>query len=174
MLAQKPAGCNIRAHYSVQESGRANEPRPEFERAVKLARKRNLMIVAEDVTRLLRAKCQYGDPTLLEWHRFWQIVGDVPLATILDPKLTALQLHSEKTKHGMQASEKKVGRPKKKLTRRLFVAILRMRDPETYEPSGIHKINRELRDKGYNVSSRQVSPFWMGGRSSCSTPTFST
>lgn len=148
----------IRFHFHELERGRLSEDRHQFYRDLDMARRFGTIVVAEDVTRFLRAESgEFDEPTPVELKRFWNIVGNVPLATVYDPTLTQNNWHGEKSKLGMRASGKKLGRPKT-LTRKKLAQILNLRgcDNSRCEPLGVHQIAKTLRERGFQISSREV------------------
>ena len=149
----------IRKVYTVAESGLMSQPRPPFRAIVEEARLQGDIPVKISRERFCRAELGVKfDPTEHEWGLFSEMVRDVAVATVLPEDWSLSRLMSKKTELGMQATDKKLGRPPKPLTRKMLVRILELRGctGRTNGPLGVHSIVRILRKRGITISDRQV------------------
>jgi hypothetical protein len=86
------------------ERGKLDQPRRDLIRAAKAARKLNAMVVAYDLSRLLRPEnydCRTNpnaEPTPSDLERLHDLTGGVVLATFVPPWLTESERHSLATK----------------------------------------------------------------------------
>lgn len=156
------AGGRMLVGIKGQESGKADQDRPLFCRALERAYQKRAIVVAEDRTRFLRAVIggATAEPEPREWQELWKMVGNVWLATVIHPNTPLAEVQRLKIERGMQASGKRIGRPRK-LTRRLLLAILHQRrhhnpKSKTGEPCGIRSIVQALKAKGLEVSNSLV------------------
>ena len=93
--------------------------RRELVKAANLARDLGAVLVARDVTRFLRpygftsAKMTGPDgvPTVAEFQQLVELVGGVPLATIIHPDVPLPEVHRQTSEAGLVLKEAKPGRP---------------------------------------------------------------
>jgi predicted site-specific integrase-resolvase len=97
-------------HIKVAERSSVHAKRRGLMRAVEAARACNGIVVAEFRDRLLRSKDKRV-PTVEEFQRFRERVGDVLVATIEDPDLPESEVRSIQTKRGHRRRNAKPGRP---------------------------------------------------------------
>ncbi|QDT66373.1 recombinase family protein [Calycomorphotria hydatis] len=117
------------------EYGKLSVYRPQFRKAIELAREVGAGVTALDTTRLLRAESfdkatnPFSEPTADEWLKLSRLADGVKfLATVMPPSTPLEELHSGKTRRGMKASSKKPGRrPAKKIQKRTWDKILEER-----------------------------------------------
>lgn len=90
-----------------QEYGQMSADRQYLRRAIGLARKQNAILVAADLSRLIRAEAfdrrqnWHAAPTPEEIARLFELAAGVPfLATIQRPDMTPVEMHSLATKRG--------------------------------------------------------------------------
>lgn len=138
------AGIKMVGLLEVQESGLMSQPRQGLLDAIEVAKHWDAILVAEDVTRLVRSEkgAQWiGSPA--EWKLFFEMLDGIKVATVIPYQTPLEELHSHKTKAGMAASCKKAGRPSE-LTFEQWWKILRERFRGEDDPVGIATIARRL------------------------------
>lgn len=124
---RKLAPLKLRRIVQGVEEGKLSKPRPKLRDAVGYAKKRGLMIVTIDLSRLIRPEsyCRQTNPeawpTHEEFDQLSEMASGVILATLEDPMLTESERHSLATKRTGTC-----GRPRSidaHLAKKIFAAL---------------------------------------------------
>lgn len=114
----RSAGLKLKGLVYGHEPGKLSQPRPHLTHAIALARFHKAVIVAPDLSRLLRPEAfdpirnRLAAPTPDEIAALLVLMDGVPLvATVVDPSLPQAVVHSLNTKRGMRAGGDSGGRP---------------------------------------------------------------
>ena len=115
----EPFGREIYSwEFQAQESGVVGTGNQKLTEAVACTRENDLILVAKDRSRLIRAskeqrrkfskRTQY-EPTIKEWFEFYELVRDIPTAVYIAPSLPLDGINSEKQKIASSFSPNKPG-----------------------------------------------------------------
>jgi hypothetical protein len=110
--ALRSLGLRVRAVVAECESGKVSQPRRHLLEAIRLASKHKAILVCHDLSRFIRSESFHH---LHNWHclpspeeiaRLLDLAGEVPLATRLDPTMSASDIHRHSTRR------RRPGRPR--------------------------------------------------------------
>jgi hypothetical protein len=105
-------GRRVYPTVACREHGQLSAHRRGLKRAIELARERRAIVVARDVSRLVRAEafdhCDnwHAQATAEEIGQLLEWTGPIPMATVVDPELTAAQVHDLATLAGMNGKKR--------------------------------------------------------------------